>query len=140
MHPTLPLPDGQTVIQRLVRVSLETLAKKYAPDFEQSRMIREARAFVTHPTLSDASVKTFYFLFMLQREPELQEVIGRAYVEGKHMWGTNDEARAHLKNFLDEHLAGMVQRTLDWPCSTLNIVDVVRNMVHAAAKAYLTCK
>lgn len=139
-HPETPLPNGRTVIQHLICVAFETIARKYAPDFEQSRMIREARAYVTHPTLSDVHVKTFYFLFMLQRETELQEVVARAYVEGKHLWGTNEEARAHLKTFLDEHLGGMVQRTLDWPCSVLNIVDVVRNMVRAAAKAYLTGK
>lgn len=137
MHPEqIIVQQQQTVIQRLVNAGFDIIMKKYAPDIQHSRMIREARAYITNPQLSDTYVQRFVFLFMLHKEEELQHFIEQAYVEGKHLWGTNLEAKAHFRRFLDQ-LAIMVQSTLNWPCSELNMVDVVRNMVRAATKAYL---
>lgn len=126
----------QTVVHRLVTAGFEIITKKYAPDLQQSRMIREARNFVTNAQLADTYIQRFVFLFMLHREVELQELISQAYVEGKHLWGSNEEARAHFQRFLS-HLNSMVQQTLDFPCSELNMVDVVHNMVNAVTKCYL---
>ena len=139
LHPEQQIgATGGTIIQRLVSAGFDIILKKYAPDIQQSRMIREARAYIVDSGLADTYVQRFVFLFMLHKEEELQELVEQAYVEGgKHLWGTNAEARAHFRRFLIQ-LAVMVQSTLDWPCSELNILDVVRNMVRAAAKCYLT--
>jgi hypothetical protein len=138
MHPdqVLGATTTTTVIERLVNAGFDIITKKYAPDLSQSRMIREARAYVTNSRLADTYVQRFVFLFMLHKEEELQQLIESAYVEGKHMWGTNEEARQHFRLFLT-HLGAMVQSTLDWPCSELNMVDVVRNLVRGATKCYL---
>jgi hypothetical protein len=140
MHPDQQLPNSQqTLIHRLVSAGFDIISKKYAPDIQQSRMIKEAREFVTDSRLADTYIQRFVFLFMLHKEEELQQLVENAYVEGKHLWGTNVEARAHFRRFLDQ-LGGMVQNTLDWPCSELNMVEVVQNMVRAAVKCYLTGK
>lgn len=138
MHPEQVLLPGNStsVIHRLVSAGFEIVAKKYAPDIQHSRMLAEARDFLVHSGLADSHVQRFVFLFMLHKEEELQQLVEQAYVEGKHLWGTNQEARAHFRRFLDR-LATMVQVTLDWPCSELNMVDVVQNMVRGATKAYL---
>lgn len=140
MHPGMVLPGNEeTVIHRLVSAGFDIILKKYSPDIGRSRMIREAKAFVTTPKLADTYVQRFVFLFMLHKEEELQQLVEQAYVEGKHLWGTNAEARAHFRRFLDQ-LGRMVQSTLDWPCSELNMVEIVRNMVNAATKCYVTGK
>lgn len=140
MHPDQTMGgggNGQTIIHRLLSAGFEIILKKYAPDIHHSRMISEAREFLTGPLgLADTHVQRFVFLFMLHKEEELQQLIEHAYVEGKHLWGTNEEAKRHFQRFLAQ-LAVMVQTTLDWPCSELNMVDVVRNMVKGATKAYL---
>lgn len=139
MHPDQVLGGafgGSTIILRIVRAGFDIIAKKYAPDIQHSRVVAEACAFVTTSGLADTYIQRFVFLFMLHKEEELQQLVEHAYVEGKHLWGTNEEARAHFRRFL-ERLAGMVEATLDWPCSELNMVDVVQNMVRGATKAYL---
>lgn len=136
MHPTQRMPDGRTIGQSMLQASFATVAKKYAPDWEQLRMNRDARAWLmAHP---DPHAQRFYFLMILWSEPELQDLVCKTYKEGHHLWGTNEEARRHLRNFVDGTLSVMVKQTLDWPVSELNASDVVKNFVAAATKAYLT--
>jgi hypothetical protein len=80
-------------------------------------------------------VKLFHFLFMLHREPEIQEMMRHGYAPGHHpLW--KERANSHLADFLHA-LEPMIKGTLSWPCSDHNICDVVHNLVGAAKKAYL---
>ena len=80
-------------------------------------------------------VKLFRFLFMLNREPEVQELMRRGYTTTPHpLWG--ERAHSHLADFLHA-LEPMISATLSWPCSDHNICDVVHNLVRTARHAYL---
>jgi hypothetical protein len=117
---------------------LNLIVKKNSPDLEHSIMFREARKFLS----SDASVggRLFFLLFIINKEPEVQDLLRRRAAASEslpgNLWGAH--AVQHLDDFLQQHLSKMVEATLNWPCSTRNIVDVVRNFSNAARSTYLT--
>lgn len=133
-HPQSELRPGEMIIDRVLRGALTVVAKKYAPDWERVRILRDGRAYIFG---ADLYAKRFYWLCMLHSEPELQELVRAAYVEGRHLWHTNQEAHAHFAHFL-QHLGTMIRATLQWPCSVMNIVEVMRNFVEAARRYYVT--
>jgi hypothetical protein len=119
------------LLDRVLGACYAMLAKQYAPQLERSRVYREAHAFLTTPAKrADAYVKTFQFLFVLCKEARVQELVTQAYDGAQR-----DAGPARLKRFLPI-LGGMVDSTLNWPCSEMNITGVVRDMVHAARKEY----
>lgn len=136
-HPNHELRPGERIIDRVLQGALAVVAKKYAPDWERVHLLREGRRYVTTGAAADSYAKRFYWLFLLHAEPELQDLVRAAYVEGRHLWHTNREAHAHFAHFL-QHLGTMIRSTLQWPCSVVNIGDVVRNFVEAARRYYVT--
>jgi hypothetical protein len=136
-HPDRILRSGETVIDRVLQGALDMIAKKYAPDWERVRLLRDGRTYALTAGAADSYVKRFYWLCILHSQPELQELVRAAYVEGRHLWHTNREAHAHFTQFL-QHLGSMIRSTLQWPCSVINITDVVRNFVEAARRHYVT--
>lgn len=138
-HPEHELRPGEMIIDRVLQGALTLIAKKYAPDWERVRLLRDGRAYVSQGVGggADTYAKRFYWLCILHSEPELQDLVRAAYVEGRHLWHTNQEAHAHFTHFL-QHLATMIRSTLQWPCSGVNIADVVRNFVEAARRYYVT--
>ena len=145
MHPSRPISlkdpsTGQvtetTLIDRMLGAGAELIAKKYSPDYGKSRMITDSAAFLQSKS-ADPVIKLFNFLFILAKEPEIQKLILSAYVidHPGNLWGAN--ADIHFESFV-KAVDCMVEKTLKWPCNELNIVEVVRNMVHAAKMVYLT--
>jgi len=105
---------------------------KNEPDMQHSRIITESWDLLMRA--GNWHVKLFYFLFMLHREPEIQEMMRQGYIINGCMWG--ERAHSHFADFLHA-LEPMIKGTLSWPCSDANICDVVHNMVGAARKVYL---
>jgi hypothetical protein len=140
-HPQRELRPGETIIDRVLQGALVVITKKYAPDWERLRLLREGRSYIQQQqqgtAAADSYAKRFYWLCMLHAEPELQELVRAAYVEGRHLWRTNREAHAHFALFL-QHLGTMIRATLQWPCSVVNITEVVRKFVEAARRYYVT--
>lgn len=131
----LLMKPSEELLNRVLRQCHEMVLKKNAPDMDNSRIIRESwdvlmRAGNTH-------VKLFRFLFMLNHEPEIQEMMRHGYILNHpgNLWG--ERAHSHLADFLLS-LEKMVKDTLNWPCSDANILDVVHNMVNGARLAYMT--
>lgn len=135
-HPQRELRPGEPIIDRVLQGAFAVITKKYAPDWERLRMLREGRLYLQHGA-ADSYAKQFYWLCMLHTESELQELVRAAYVEGHHLWHTNREAHAHFALFL-QHLGTMIRATLQWPCSVVNITEVVRKFVEAARRYYVT--
>jgi hypothetical protein len=124
------------LLDRVLQQCRTMVLLKNAPDMERSRIIRDGWDLMMQ--VGNAEVKLFYFLFMLHREPEVQEMMRRGYLldhPGNERWGAR--AHSHLADFLVA-LDPMIRATLSWPCSDANICDVVHNMVNAARLAYLT--
>ncbi len=145
MHPehVLTLADPNTgtktqmlLIDRILGASLELICKKNSPDYEKSRMIKDARRFIQSSS-ADPTVKLFNFLFVLRKEPEIQALMLKGYVKNSpgNLWGANFDL--HFEEFIKQ-LDRMTEATLNWPCNELNIVHVVRNFVQAARRYYLT--
>jgi hypothetical protein len=107
---------------------------KNAPDIQRSSIARDSWALLMRA--GNWEVKLFYFLFMLHREPEVQEMMRRGYLlehPGNERWGAR--AVSHFADFLVA-LEPMIKATLHWPCSDANICEVVHNLVNAARLAY----
>lgn len=137
-YPNREIKPGQTLIDRVLEGAFAVIAKKYAPDFGKVDLIRRTRAYLLGPQCHDTYVKRFYWLCQLHAEPELQELVRAAFVEQPgQLWHNKAEAHAHFALFLT-HLGTMVQQTLQWPCSVINITDVVVNFVEAARRQYVT--
>jgi len=137
MSPTREIKvDGQQMllVDRILSAFFVIISKKNAPSFEDSRRIREARAFLTSE-MADTDLKIFNVLMMLNREPELQDIVRSGFdmKSAYNLWG--DECIYHFDAFL-AHLNGMVEATLNWNYNETNIVDVVRNFVQAARLHY----
>jgi hypothetical protein len=107
---------------------------KNEPDMQRSRIITDTWDLLLRA--GNMQVKLFHFLFMLHREPEIQEMMRKGYAEGDNHPLWKDRAHSHLADFLHA-LEPMIKGTLSWPCSDHNIVDVVHNLVGAARRAYL---
>ena len=136
-HPNFQLKPGETIIDRVIQGGLVIISKKYAPDWDRLRLLRDGRAYIIQDKNADSYAKRFYWLCMLHAESELQDLVRAAYVEGRHVWHTNREAHAHFAHFL-RHLGTMIQATLQWPCSRVNMVEVMHNFVEAARRYYVT--
>lgn len=136
-HPQRELRPGESIIDCVLQGAFVVINKKYAPDWEQQRILREGRSYIQQGAAADSYAKRFYWLCMLHAEPELQELVCAAYVEGRHLWHTNREAHAHFALFL-QHLGTMIRATLQWPCSVVNITEVVHKFVEAARRYYVT--
>jgi hypothetical protein len=124
-------------LDRILHQCRAMLLVKNAPDMQRSRVINQCWELMMRA--GNTEVKLFHFLFILHREPEVQEVIRRGYLvehPGSQRWG-GARAIAHFADFLIA-LEAMIKPTLNWPCSDANICDVVHNMVNAARLAYLT--
>jgi len=134
-----PTPEDPPVqvklIDRLLGETVRLLSKKYAPEYETALIIKQARAFLESPSADD-TIKQFYFLFALSKETALQTMI-RNSLDPNHpgnLWGKR--CLSHLDDFLRE-LDRMVMATKEWHYNELNAKHIVRNMVNAAARAYL---
>lgn len=124
-----------SLVDRILNAFFVIISKKNSPSFDESRRIRDARAFLDSEQ-ADVNIKVFNILMMLNREPELQDIIRSGFdVESKYnLWG--QECNYHFSAFL-AHLHQMVEATLNWNYNELNIVDVVRNFVKAARSHYV---
>jgi hypothetical protein len=121
--------EDSALLLRVLLACFELTTKKYAPNLAGSRMIREARAHLLSPA-AGVDIRLFQLMFFLQHEEELQHMILATYVTPE----SKDAARA----FLTTALKDIIEPTLNWPWSRLNIAGGVDAMVHAARKAYLT--
>ncbi len=121
-----------SLLDRILQACFQLTARKYQPDLEQSRIIRESRAYLQSPR-ADTHIKLYNFLFFLRRDDEVQEMVLTTY--------ESPEQRDQVRAFIHGDLAVIIEQTLDWPCSRMNIDGNVvgeTSMTHAARKKYLT--
>jgi hypothetical protein len=134
--PGLPVPaDNKPLIDFLVGTAYEFLEKKYSPDFGSNRVIAQARSFLT--TGNDTGIKTWFFLFVLARETEVQDFVRTSYRADHpgNLWG--EHAPAHFDEWL-AMLKAAVEQTLNFPCNWHNMKTIVSNMLSAAFRFYMT--
>lgn len=124
------------LIDRVLEQCYLLVAKKYSPDYSQSRMINDERTFV-QGHLADGNIKLFNFLFMLHFEPEIQSFVYEG-CDAQHVgnvWGAT-HAHNRIRRFLEE-LGRMVTITKHWPVNEKNVVEIVRKFVHTSRKLYI---
>lgn len=120
------------LLDRVLQACFVLTSKKYAPDLETSRNIRESRAFLQSPR-ANVHIKLYNFLFFLRREEEVQEMVLMTY--------ESPEQRESVRAFIHDHATTIVEQTLNWPYSRMNIdsnVTAETSMTHAARVKYLT--
>lgn len=132
LYALLSRPDAERTREVLGRV-LKLLERKNGATLQHSRVWTDGRAFLESD--ADGDVRVFCFLMMLQREPELQLLVRRAYRPG-NLWGSVEAAQERLDGFL-EHLQGMAHQVLHWPVTEPNVVQTVRDFVDAAQREYM---
>lgn len=123
MHALLSVPTHEARLDQILVAAFALVTKKYSPDFGRSRAASSLLRFTV-----DVEAKLFCLLFILSKEPEMQTVIQSRQ--------TSEDGVARYESLLPA-LQGMFQQALSWPFSKVNIVDVVRNLVRAARKAYM---
>jgi hypothetical protein len=127
--------QSNETIDTLLRGLVELIEKKNAPDLGDSRMHRDAMAFLfKHPRV-DAKVKLFYILLIVAREPEAQRVIEAGYDTNKNIWG--NEWQKKMSVFF-KHLEEHVTRMYNSPFGETNIEQVINDFVNAAELLYLS--
>jgi len=142
MYAILNQPDRilhqtkERLIDRMLDIAFDLVSKKNSPEFEKSRMVRESLAFLKLEC-ADSNIKLFNFLFVLCKETEIQDMVRDGYDldHPGNMWGR--QAPDHFDDFI-KALAPMIQTTLDWPCSEINIKSIVTNFVQTTIKKYVT--
>lgn len=147
MYALFQMPEKKVRMGTLVDCILfafwEICAKKNNPDFDRSSRIAKAAAWLKTEQ-ADVPVKLFNILCMINREPELQDVI-RSGFQARHpgnFWSvgendkTNTDWHRHFDWFLDR-LSEMVEMTLNFPYNEIGIPTMVRDFVHEARKFYL---
>jgi hypothetical protein len=144
MHPDhmLTLKDPSTgavtemkLIDRILGVCIELVAKKNSPDYGKMRMITDNLAFLRSPA-ADSTVKLFNFLFFLQKEPEIRAMMLKGYHVNHpgNLWGQGFEL--HFDDFM-KRLDIMTEGTLNNPINPVEVVLCVRNLVQHTRKTYL---
>ncbi len=117
------------LLARVLNSCYELASKKYAPNLAASRIHSDGRAYV----MSDRAcvdMKLFQLLFFLCTEEELQQMVLESY--------TTPEAKSSALTFMTVALKKITEPTLNWSWSRVTVAEMVREMVHAARKCYLT--
>lgn len=117
------------LLARVLNACFELANKRYAPNMAASRIISDGRAYVMSERAC-VDIKLFQLLFFLQKEEELQQMVLESY--------TTPEAKSSALAFMTVALLKITESTLNWSWSHVTIADMVREMVHAARKCYLT--
>lgn len=125
----------ETIVDTLMPGLLEIIEKKNAPDLQESRMYRDAVAFLRKHPRVDARIKLFYILLIIAREPEAQNVIRAGYDKINNMWGDQWEKRA---NAFFKHLGEHVMRLFGSPFGESNIEDRVIEFLIGAELLYVS--
>lgn len=123
LHMLLSIPTNTARLDQILQAAFNMITKKYSPDFARSRA---ASSLMLHAVDDDA--KLFALLFILSKETEMQNMM--------RLRQTSEDGRARYDVLLPA-LQNMFQQAFNWSFGKLNIIRVVRDLVHCARKTYM---
>ena len=134
--PQRELGQGVCLVDRILEAFINIVSKKNAPAYRKSTRIVTSNEFLAS-SAADNVIKQFNILFLIAREPSIQDVIRSGYMEDHpgNLWGT--DCYAHFDQFV-AHLQVMTETLLNWPYNELHIVENVRQFVYEAKRFYIT--
>ena len=127
--------DSDTT-RRVTLKCFQVIEKKYGNALKDCRMVQEGVKLLGGD-FCDGDGRLFVFLQMLSHDSAIQAFVRGSYKPG-NLWGTKEEASAHLDAFLGE-LQIMTHRLLTWHSITeLNVAKTVREFVDVAEEKYMS--
>lgn len=119
--------DPETNLKLVLESSIKAFEKKNEPKFAQSELLALWKTEMLKD-YADNHVRTYAFLHLLARTPELQK-----FIKSK----VPQEKQDTFDKFM-ENLHMMIKRVLPWPVRVTNAKTIVQDFCFEASKFYKT--